>query len=645
MQRLRLLRQLRQDFGGDVLAAVASIPDNPSPQQVKELKTFARLLANELALVGSLSEDRAALPEALQQELPAGAPWLRQVECRIGQDIEQAVRKILKDRPYVVLQPEDVEVLKKLFEPQALAAALDRVAAAVSALPPGSAEALRLQEDPLGIAELAGETLQKRLAARRRELAGSDPEGFFLSPDGSTLAVLGRAVLPATNSAFDTALLAAAQRAANRAIAAFREQNPSLTVPPPLAGGGRGRATLRATFAGMSAVPVPNRPAGSGIGLLGGALACVLACAVTGRVIGHHNVYHILHRRLEKRGLRAACQATGVLVLAAGVLFIAYGPAPDPETVAGERFYPEFGNPGTVKGEARAPGVLRGRGVGGVCVMVVAPDEDRAYAAAEEVERRLQPFLERGELSPGSSILDVVPSAHRQQETIAALKSFDFTAAGKAFKAAAMQRFGAKASRFEPFLERLKQYGLLTREPAPLTLAAVMSTPLAGLLAPYVKLDAGLVRLASSWSPARPDMPAQWYEDVARTLEADTPQGVEVRVTSARMVGLEMQRSLVRDCAWVLLLVGLAAMLSLAAALRSLHAALLGLVPLVYAGLAILDGVLLCRLLCWDSALISLCTAAFFGYTGALFGALAVLPALPRLGCKPDSGGTEKQLR
>jgi len=861
LQRFHLMRQLSEDFGGDILAAVVSIPDNPPPAQVKELKAFSLLLAAELANVGTLPEDRASLPEKLRQELPEGAPWLRQVECRTGQGIEQALRKMVKDRPYVVLTPADVETLKQLFEPQELKAAMERTAATLRDLPPNSAEKLRLQEDPLGVAEMANQALQQRLAARRQALASNDPDGFFLSPDGTTLVILGRAVLPATHLDFDTALMNAAQRAENRALTAFRATQPALTVA--LKGeeygelaDGRNPGTLNVGFTGMPAVSVENEMslrydligntatcfvgvlilfllvfrqvllawdvtwttavvivwtlalAGAtkgSVSILGGAFTCILLGTGTDYAIHLHNAYHTYRhvqalseeealrmtmmrcgpgiitasltsalaflgvaftrfvglaefgllagvsvllgcaimllvfpvllcrpvtflvrwerrlarlsgsgdevpealglglptwgRILEKRGVKTACLVVGVAVLAAGALFIRYGPDPGSDAVAGVRFDPEFGNLRSVKIKAIP---LRNRlaerfglGLADLRVVVTARDEERAYAGAEEVAKRLQPFLERGDLRVSGSILDFVPSREQQQATLTALKGFDFEAASDAFRAAAAERFGERGLVFfKPFLKRLHDFRLLTRESSPLTLATVMQGPLGPVLAPFVRLDPDQVRLASSWFPARLDMPAPWYNNIARMLETDPPPGAEVRVTAARMVGFEMKRSLLQDCGWISLVVGLSVAVSLGVAFRCLRTSLLAMVPLVYAYLAMLGGVTLSQLMHWDfslnfvnlimfplllgsgidvgiymvyearsarrpgiaelmshtgrsvlcctlttligfgsffwsnySGLISLGVAALYGYTGALFGALVVLPA------------------
>lgn len=223
LKRFQLVRELSEDFGGDILATVVTIPANPSPAQVQELKRFGSLLTDELAKTGSVDEDRAALPEKLRNEIPESAPWLPQVECKTGQGIEHALKKIIKQRPYAAFNEDDVAKLKKVFEPEALDAKLEQVAATLQDLPPNSAEKLRIQEDPLEILDMARQALQKRLNKRRQALAGSDPDGYFISPDRTMLVILSRAVLPATRLDFNRALMAAVQRAENRAILAYRQ--------------------------------------------------------------------------------------------------------------------------------------------------------------------------------------------------------------------------------------------------------------------------------------------------------------------------------------------------------------------------------------------------------------------------------------
>jgi uncharacterized protein len=227
----------------------------------------------------------------------------------------------------------------------------------------------------------------------------------------------------------------------------------------------------------------------------------------------------------------------------------------------------------------------------------------------------------------------------------------------------------------------------------------VMQGPLSNLLSPFVKLDMSngkdRVRLVSSWFPQNLHKSASWYNRLAAALETQPPQGVQIRLTAARMVGFEMKESLLRDCGWISLLVSISVAIALGIAFRSLYTSLLAVIPLLYAYLALLAGVTLCTRMGWDfslnfvnlimfplllgsgidvgiylvceavsprrpriaelmsdtgrsvlcctlttlvgygsffwssyTGLISLGIAAIFGYTGALFGALIVLPAL-----------------
>ncbi len=850
LKRFRMVRELSEDFGGDILAAVASVPEKPTPEQTTELKAFGTLLTAELSHVGANPEDQATLNEQLVKELPPGKPWLRQVECRTGQGIEQALRKIVKDRPYVVLTPQNVEELKALFTPEALAAKMESVATTLPDLAPNSAERVKLQEDPLGLSELATQALKRRLDSQRTPLSTKDGDGYFVSKDGTTLVVTARAALPHTRLDFNRALMAAVQRAENRAILAFRGTKPSLTtalksdVYAELA---EPAGTLQVGFTGIAAVSVENERslrydligntmtafigvlalflivfrlimlawdvtwttaivivwtlavAGAvkgSISVLGGAFTCILLGTGTDYAIHLHNAYHgfrhvqalpveealrqtmircgpgivtaslttclaffglaftsfaglaefgllagvsvvlgcvmmvivfpallcrpekgtakqpealgmglpQLGRWLEKPGALRACLVFGVLAVVAGALFIKYGADPGPETVAGVKFDADMGNLRSVNIKA-IPLRTRltekfGFGLADVRVVVEAPTEDLAFAGSEEVARRMQPFIDSGEISPGGNVLDFVPSARQQQLSLEALKGFDAQAASDAFRKAATERFGEKGIVFfKPFLKRLHDFGLLTREPSPLTLANVMQGPLSNLLSPFVKLDTSegkdRVRLVSSWFPQNLHKPAAWYNKVADALETQPPQGVQIRLTAARMVGFEMKESLLHDCGWISLLVSVSVAIALGVAFRSLYTSLLAIIPLLYAFLALLAGVTLCTRMGWDfslnfvnlimfplllgsgidvgiymvceavsprrppigelmadtgrsvlcctlttlvgygsffwssyTGLISLGIAAIFGYTGALFGALIVLPAL-----------------
>lgn len=298
LKRFHLLRELTETFGGDMLLAVASIPDEHSPKEVEELKVFGEQLSAELAVVGRRDEDQAELSPKLRAEITAltaraKAPdsprndvpgpldsaepesaaepdkadtrppaWLRNVECRTGQSIEGALKMLARQRPYVVLEASDVEDLKKLFEPAALDTRMAEINTLVRELEAHSPEKKKLYEDPLGILDLSKKALEGRLKKRSTPLA-KDAGGYFLSSDGTTLVVLGRAMLASSRLDFSRALMAASQRAENRAVLRFRKTQPPLSTA--LKGtrygdlaSGETPGRLSVGFTGMPAVYVEN---------------------------------------------------------------------------------------------------------------------------------------------------------------------------------------------------------------------------------------------------------------------------------------------------------------------------------------------------------------------------------------------------
>jgi predicted RND superfamily exporter protein len=259
--RFRTFRELNEDFSGDILAGVLTTKDT-SPECIKEMKDFASRLSGELAQVGLSPADRALLGGKLAAQIPPDQPWLAQVECRVGQGLEKALKSIAEKKFYALMTPADVAELKKLFEPQALDQALDRAAEILKNTDPLSAERQRLQQDPLSIAGLARRAFEERVAQKHAKLAGSG--GYFLSPDQTTLVVLGRALRPATELDFNTALMTAVQRAENRALKSFRETKPVLTTA--LKGRtfgelarGEHEGSLRVAFTGMPAITIENQ--------------------------------------------------------------------------------------------------------------------------------------------------------------------------------------------------------------------------------------------------------------------------------------------------------------------------------------------------------------------------------------------------
>jgi predicted RND superfamily exporter protein len=111
------------------------------------------------------------------------------------------------------------------------------------------------------------------------------------------------------------------------------------------------------------------------------------------------------------------------------------------------------------------------------------------------------------------------------------------------------------------------------------------------------------VRIVLAWFPARLDLPERWYDEVAARVEMNPPEGVKVRMTSARMVGFELKRSVFRDCAWITVVVGLCVSISLGVALRSVGLALLAALPLGFAYVFMLAAVPFSQYMGWDFSL------------------------------------------
>ncbi|MCZ7644261.1 MAG: hypothetical protein M5U26_03090 [Planctomycetota bacterium] len=178
LPRFKDLREVGEDFGGDMLVCVAALADERAgdPAARAELKRLGGLLARELAQVGAHPEDRGAWPEA---DVLEGEPWLRYVECRAGESMRKALEQLARERLQALLTLEDVKELAAKFEPEALAARMQALRAELAGLDPAlDLERRRLMADPLKLAGLAREALDKRLLGRQ---SGVDPEGYYLS--------------------------------------------------------------------------------------------------------------------------------------------------------------------------------------------------------------------------------------------------------------------------------------------------------------------------------------------------------------------------------------------------------------------------------------------------------------------------------
>ncbi|MBI3829303.1 MAG: MMPL family transporter [Planctomycetes bacterium] len=423
-------------------------------------------------------------------------------------------------------------------------------------------------------------------------------------------------------------------------------------------------------------------------------------------------------RILEWRGAKSLTLVLSALLLGTSIVLVAITD-PGPEHLAGVRFDSELGNMRSTRVHAIE---LRdklsakfGLGLADIRAVVEAPTDDLAYTGAEELLRRLHPREDSGELREGGSVLDFVPAPKQHEETIAALHAFDAAAALNRFRAAVEKRFGAKAvNAFSGFYERFENLSKVTSNATPVTLSELLASPLSTLLGSYVRIDEGpaetqapsahRVRLALSWYPKDNGQASGWYESLAADMERDPPAGVKILVTSARMVGAELKRSLFQDFQWITVVVAGSVGLCLLAAFGSVQRSLLALIPMIFGYSAMLGGVALCQRLGYEfsldfvnlimfplllgsgvdggiymvfdalaparpkpsilmadtgravlccilttlvgfgsmltsnyTGLISMGVAALYGYSGALFGSVIVLPALLTLRRKDPS--------
>ncbi|MBE7463775.1 MAG: MMPL family transporter [Planctomycetes bacterium] len=265
--RFRYMREISEAFGGDLLAAVVHVSDEAAqdPANAAPLRAYGDLLAEELAQVGLRPEDHAALPEGYFAEPQR---WLRRVECKAGAGLRQALERIGKEHLAAVLSVEDVHAVEARFDPEALAQRLKQVREELKDIDPSmDVERKRLMADPLKLAGLAQEALDRKLGGRKSNLSLHDAEGYFLSPDRTTLLVLARPIQGVNQLDFLHALMPAVQRAENRAVEAFRAkyaaappfttQLMSDTYGEPAEGEPRD-AQLRVGYTGLHAVTYEN---------------------------------------------------------------------------------------------------------------------------------------------------------------------------------------------------------------------------------------------------------------------------------------------------------------------------------------------------------------------------------------------------
>jgi predicted RND superfamily exporter protein len=193
-------------------------------------------------------------------------------------------------------------------------------------------------------------------------------------------------------------------------------------------------------------------------------------------------------------------------------------------------------------------------------VIVEAAGDDEALARTEQVEQRLQPFLESGVVSGHDSILSYVPPRSRQIEVLrardaASADAFDPRRIRATFLDA-LEQNGFAAAPFELFLGRMERF-LSPRRP--IALEDLERRGLARLTERYVEREAGRTRIVTYLSTSE----ERWKREPPPGLVEDLTLGDEnVIVTGTNIVSREFRRIFNREAPRAVLL-GLAVVFGL----------------------------------------------------------------------------------
>ena len=181
-----------------------------------------------------------------------------------------------------------------------------------------------------------------------------------------------------------------------------------------------------------------------------------------------------------------------------------------------------------------------------------ADTRDQALALTEEIEDRLQPFIDDGTIGSCDSILSYLPPESQQREVLAALGNsaegaFDYERVRSTF-VGALDRHGFRAEAFSGFLERLKKF-LTPGEP--LGLADLEQRGLDRLLDRYVAADEDGVRVVTYMFLSE----RRWKrEPPPGLIEALTAGRDGVVVTGTNLVSQEFRRIFSREAPRAVLL-------------------------------------------------------------------------------------------
>ncbi|MCX7803819.1 MAG: MMPL family transporter [Planctomycetota bacterium] len=227
-----------------------------------------------------------------------------------------------------------------------------------------------------------------------------------------------------------------------------------------------------------------------------------------------------------------------------------------------------------------------------VKVLVSGKSEEETLERIREVARRAGPLLERGELTGVDSVVHYLPPLERQRACVERLKTLRLDGAAERFERIAGEVFGRRAADFAPFVERMKAMAAALESPRFVTLSELASGPAAGLVGRYFRVseEAGggkTFRAAAYLYPAELLPSEEWLGALDRTIGAD---GISVRTTSARMVGIEMRDAMLEDISRLMIILAALTAAVLLAAMRSLLRSVLALVPLVCALIGALAG-------------------------------------------------------
>jgi len=286
------------------------------------------------------------------------------------------------------------------------------------------------------------------------------------------------------------------------------------------------------------------------------------------------------------------------------------------ERFLGVRFDPDLGNLRSRDAQAFA---LRdrieakfGRALNDIRIVIEAPTEADVLRGAEEVRERCAKFVASREVSDGGSLLGFLPGLGQGESLSKRFDALDLQAREADFLKAAEAEFPSpperkpsKAERaFKPFLDLLSQLDTSMKARQKLTIEELSQGPAAPYLARFAKIDTldgkPRYRLVAYIYPSELSYTQDWLNHIAAEIEQPGIPGCTVRVTAARMVGFELQHSVIEDMKWIFGIVSVIVAILMMYTLRSIKQSLLAMIPLGFSFLFVLAGVALAERMGWD---------------------------------------------